>query len=199
MTTSPAPRPVRHPVRDRRPAAAAALAGVLVLGLAACTAPGSRDRAAAAQPDPGLAPGTVAAVEQPTPPLDPGTAGTEGLDPELAARFAAAQQAAAADGVELRLVSGSRTAEEQQALVDQAVEEHGVPEAYRWVLPPEDSAHVQGLAIDVGPTEGTYWLVEHGLEHGLCQTYANEVWHFELLPDGAEVCPEQHADASWAW
>lgn len=199
------PVPGRRRVPDRRPAAGLALAGALALGLAACTAPASGDRAAAATPDAGLAPGTVAAAEQPAaPPLDPGGAGTAepgtaGLDPELAARFAAAKEAAAADGVELRLVSGSRTAEEQQELVDQAVAKHGVPEAYRWVLPPEHSAHVTGLAIDVGPTEGTYWLVEHGLEHGLCQTYANEVWHFEMLPDGATECPEQHPDASWAW
>jgi LAS superfamily LD-carboxypeptidase LdcB len=67
------------------------------------------------------------------------------------------------------------------------------------VLPPETSAHVQGLAIDVGATQGAYWLAEHGLEFGLCQTYANEVWHFEKLPDGADTCPEQHPDSSWGW
>lgn len=191
MTTPPAISPVRR----RRAAALALTTGALVLGLAACAVPGARDRAAAAaEPAMPLAPASAAAL--PAPPQDTGSAG---LDAELAARFAAAQQAATADGIELRLVSGARTAEEQQALVDQAVDEHGVPEAYRWVLPPEASAHVTGLAIDVGPTEGTYWLVEHGLEHGLCQTYANEVWHFEKLPDGATACPEQHPDASWAW
>ncbi|WP_246855071.1 M15 family metallopeptidase [Cellulomonas sp. Y8] len=121
------------------------------------------------------------------------------MDADLAARFRAAQGAADAEGVELRVTSGKRTPEEQQRLVDDAVATHGVPEAYRWVLPPESSAHVQGLAVDVGPTEGAYWLAEHGVDFGLCQTYANEVWHFEKLPDGADACPEQHPDSSWGW
>jgi hypothetical protein len=197
MTISPAP----HQDQDhgRRRTAALALAGVLVLGVAACSAPVPGGRAAAVEPGPPLEPATTTPADAPAPPAPPEETGSGGLDRELAERFAAAQRAATADGIELRLVSGVRTAEEQQALVDQAIGKYGVPEAYRWVLPPEDSAHVQGLAIDVGPTEGTYWLVEHGLEHGLCQTYGNEVWHFELLPDGADTCPEQHADASWAW
>jgi D-alanyl-D-alanine dipeptidase len=191
--------PLAPPRTDRRRTATLALAGALVLGGTACTGPVPGDRAAAVDPAVPPAPATTTATDAPAPPSPPEETGVSGLDPELAERFAAAQRAAAADGIELRLVSGARTAEEQQVLVDQAVEKYGVPEAYRWVLPPEESAHVQGLAIDVGPTEGTYWLVEHGLEHGLCQTYANEVWHFELLPDGADTCPEQHADASWAW
>lgn len=197
MTPAPAAHPARRRPDRHRAAAALTLAGVLTLGLAGCALTGSPDRSAAAvEPAVPLAPGATAAAGAPDLPGDPGSAG---LDPELAARFAAAQQAATADGIDLWLVSGARTAEEQQQLVDQAIDQHGVPEAYRWVLPPEHSAHVTGLAIDVGPTEGTYWLVEHGLEHGLCQTYANEVWHFEMLPDGAAACPEQHTDASWAW
>lgn len=127
------------------------------------------------------------------------TGAAQGLDADLAARFAAAQTAAAADGVELTLTSGWRSAAEQQEVVDATLERYGTPEGYRWVLPPDESAHVQGLAIDVGPTAGAYWLQEHGLALGLCPTYANEVWHFEKLPDGATQCPEPHADASWAW
>ncbi|QZN84403.1 D-alanyl-D-alanine carboxypeptidase family protein [Cellulomonas sp. C5510] len=130
----------------------------------------------------------------------PGGAGdVTGLDAELQRRFDSAVAAAAADGVALTLTSGRRTAEEQQVLVDQAVARYGVPEAYRWVLPPDQSAHVRGLAVDVGPTDGALWLGEHGQELGLCRTYANEVWHFEMLPDGATTCPEQRPDSSWAW
>ena len=122
------------------------------------------------------------------------------LDPELARRFAAAQSAAAADGLTLTLTSGWRSAAEQQALVDDAVERYGsLEEARRWVLPPESSAHVQGTAIDVGPTEGALWLGEHGFELGLCRTYANEIWHFELLAEGATTCPELHPDSSSGW
>ena len=123
-----------------------------------------------------------------------------GLDPELERRFTAAQAAAAADGVALTLSSGWRSAAEQQALVDGAVERYGsVEEARRWVLPPESSAHVQGTAVDVGPTEGALWLGEHGFELGLCRTYLNEIWHFELLPDGADRCPDPHPDSSGGW
>ena len=83
-----------------------------------------------------------------------------GVDPELQRRFAVAQEAAAADGVMLTLTSGGRSAADQQAIVDDAVEKYGsLQEARRWVLPPESSAHVQGLAIDVGPTcTGALWL-----------------------------------------
>ena len=120
-----------------------------------------------------------------------------GLDPELERRFVVAQEAAAADGVSLTLTSGWRSAADQQELVDAAVERYGsVQEAHRWVLPPERSAHVRGTAIDVGPTDGALWLGEHGFELGLCRTYANELWHFEMLADGAERCPDPHADSS---
>jgi len=121
------------------------------------------------------------------------------LDPELAARFAAAQAAAFADGVELTLTSGWRSVADQEVLVAQTLDRYGDPEAHRWVLPPEHSAHVQGLAIDVGPTEGAYWLAQHGIDLGLCQTYTNEIWHYEKLPDGAGACPEPYPDSSWAW
>jgi len=123
-----------------------------------------------------------------------------GLDPELQRRFDAAQAAAAAEGVDLTITSGWRSADEQQRLVDEAIARYGsVDEAHRWVLPPETSAHVAGLAIDVGGTEGAYWLTEHGPEYGLCQTYANEVWHFEPLAAGATNCPEKLEDALWGW
>lgn len=139
------------------------------------------------------------ADEHAEPPAEPSAGAAQGLDAELAARFAAAQTAAAADGVELTLTSGWRSAAAQQEIVAATLERRGTPEGYRWVLPPEESAHVQGLAIDVGPTEGAYWLQEHGPALGLCPTYANEVWHFEKLPEGRTQCPEPHADASWAW
>jgi zinc D-Ala-D-Ala carboxypeptidase len=183
MTTD---QPHAHP---RRPARArhrgALLAGALVAGvLLLLLGHRALDPARAEDAAPG--------------PVVPTTA--TGLDAELERRFVAAQQAAAADGVTLTLTSGWRTAERQQELVDEAVARYGdAEEAHRWVLPPEESAHVRGLAVDVGPTEGALWLGEHGLEHGLCRTYANESWHFEMLPDGAQECPAMLADSSWAW
>ena len=123
-----------------------------------------------------------------------------GVDDELAARFVRAQSAGADAGVELTLTSGKRSEAEQQALVDAAVERYGSKaEAHRWVLPPDSSAHVQGLAVDVGPAAGARWLGKHGLDFGLCRAYANEAWHFEKLPEGRDTCPKMHEDSSSGW
>lgn len=123
---------------------------------------------------------------------------TDGLDPELLARFESARQQAAAEGV--TITSGRRTVEEQQELVEQAIARYGSEdEAHRWVLPPEVSAHVTGTAIDIGPTEGALWLGQHQEDFGLCLTYLNELWHFELVGAVEEPCPQPHEDASHGW
>lgn len=168
---------------------------VLVTGPAAGGPPGSDDL-----PTPG--PETAAEVKDAADPAPPsGTAaGVEGLDPDLAERVTKAIALARADGVELRVTSGRRTAREQQALVDDAVKRYGSErEAHRWVLPPEQSAHVRGLAVDMGPAAGARWLEDHALSLGLCRVYANEAWHFELLPDGAQRCPALLPDSSSGW
>ncbi len=58
------------------------------------------------------------------------------------------------------------------------------------MLPPDESSHVTGLAIDVGPAEHVHWLSEHGGRHDLCQVYAWEPWHFEYRPEwvNGDVC-----------
>ncbi len=123
-----------------------------------------------------------------------------GLDPVLQQRVDEAAAAAAAEGVELTITSGWRSAADQQLLVDEALARYGsAAEAHRWVLPPEISAHVRGLAIDVGPTEGALWLGEHGAGLGLCRVYANEVWHFEPLVEPGGDCPELLPDSSSGW
>jgi hypothetical protein len=60
---------------------------------------------------------------------------------------------------------------------------------------PQDP-HVTGKAVDVGPTDAAYWLAQHGARYGLCQIYANEIWHFERVIEPGETCPEQLPDAS---
>jgi zinc D-Ala-D-Ala carboxypeptidase len=123
-----------------------------------------------------------------------------GLDPELERRFEQARALAAEDGIELTLVSGWRSAEEQAQIVEEAIREHGSrAEAERWVLPPETSAHVAGTAIDVGPTDGALWLGEHGEALGLCRTYANEMWHFEAIIEPGGTCPPMHEDSRGGW
>ncbi|WP_051683785.1 M15 family metallopeptidase [Blastococcus sp. URHD0036] len=118
------------------------------------------------------------------------------LDPELRAAVQEAARAAAADGVVLRITSGWRSAELQQALFDAAVAEHGSVDAARaYVLQPDESEHVTGDAVDVGPTEAMYWLARHGSDWGLCQTYGNEAWHYELATEPGTACPPPLTDA----
>lgn len=124
---------------------------------------------------------------------------TAGLDPALARAYLAAQADAAQAGVPLSLTSGARSHSEQQALWQDGLRTYGSPEvARRWVLPPEESAHVRGQAIDVGPVQGAQWLEGNGSRYGLCRTYENEWWHFELATTPGGVCPPMVPDASWA-
>ncbi|WP_067821893.1 M15 family metallopeptidase [Nocardia inohanensis] len=125
------------------------------------------------------------------------SADTEGLDPLLATAFDRAAAEAAAQGVTLSITSGYRSPGQQQALWEDGIRTYGSPDAARrWVLPPEESTHVSGQAIDVGPREGAQWLEENGNRWGLCRTYDNEWWHFELATVPGAACPARLPDAS---
>jgi len=117
--------------------------------------------------------------------------GTTNLQPPMARAYRKAAAAAAKAGHPMWIRSGWRSAEFQQILFDRAVAKYGTrTEAAKWVLPPEDSAHVQGLAVDVQPLGAARWLQAHGTAYGLCRTYANEWWHFELIAIGpVNACP----------
>jgi len=68
-------------------------------------------------------------------------------------------------------------------------------EAARWVATPTTSPHVLGQAIDIGRSDATAWLAEHGARYGLCQIYDNEPWHYELRPEAiTHGCPPRYAD-----
>jgi hypothetical protein len=149
-----------------------------------------------------------AAVTAPTPsfqPLRPAPAvvtpnaigDVDHLTPTLRSAIRRAMAAAAGEGVELRVTSGWRSRKQQQELYDEAVAKYGSPEVARqWVLPPGESAHVRGEAVDVGPAEGARWLETNGVRFGLCRRYANESWHFERLAAAkGSKCPplEPHA------
>ena len=118
------------------------------------------------------------------------------LTPTLTSALEQAAQDAADDGVVLTITSGRRTVEEQQRLWEAAVAEHGSEqEARRWVLPPAESSHVTGEAVDVdGPSAD--WLLQHGWVYGLCQTYANEWWHLEAVGTPGQPCPAPRPDAA---
>lgn len=151
---------------------------------------------------PALLAGTVAAPATHAVPvvqweLVGAAAGTEGLDPALVVAYTLAEDAAHAAGVPLWINSGYRTHAEQQALWEDGIATYGSPdEARRWVLPPEESTHVAGHAVDVGPRVGAQWLEVHGNRWGLCRTYQNEWWHFELATLPGAPCPPLRADAS---
>jgi zinc D-Ala-D-Ala carboxypeptidase len=54
---------------------------------------------------------------------------------------------------------------------------------------------VSGDAVDIGPSDATAWLSEHGAEYGLCQIYGNERWHYELRSEAVDQgCPAMYAD-----
>lgn len=119
------------------------------------------------------------------------------LTPDLRRALHAATADARAAGVVLRVNSGWRSARYQRQLFRRAVRTYDdAAVARRYVLPPERSAHVRGRAVDVGPTDAAVWLEQHGAAYGLCRTYANELWHFELATVPGGTCPAARADAT---
>lgn len=124
--------------------------------------------------------------------------GTAGLEPALAEAYSSAYRAAAANGVVLSITSGKRSWSEQQWLWEDGIARYGSPAAARrWVLPPAESTHVSGAAVDVGPWQGAAWLQANGNRWGLCRTFDNEWWHFELVTAPGGACPPTVPDASF--
>jgi hypothetical protein len=118
------------------------------------------------------------------------------LDPALLGELRQAAAAAADDGVEFTVNSGWRSAAYQDQLLREAVAEYGSEEqAARWVATAETSLHVSGDAVDIGPSDAAEWLSEHGAGYGLCPTYDNEPWHYELRADAVDHgCPAPYAN-----
>lgn len=121
------------------------------------------------------------------------------IHPLLQSRFKAAQLSAAREGVNLFLTSGFRSEERQATLFADAVKKYGSEtEAAKWVLPPKNSHHPDGLAIDVnypGDRAGAKWLEVNGDRFGLCRVYANEWWHFEGVIAPGGDCPKMAPNA----
>jgi hypothetical protein len=136
------------------------------------------------------------AIPDSTTVFDSPVPGVANLDPDLLRAVRQAATAAAADGVGFFVDSGWRSPAYQQHLLNEAVSKYGsLEEAERWVATPSTSAHVKGQAIDIGPSNATAWLSEHGAQYGLCRIYGNEPWHYELRPEaGDHGCPAMYAD-----
>ncbi|UBU13014.1 D,D-peptidase/D,D-carboxypeptidase VanY-N [Nonomuraea gerenzanensis] len=114
---------------------------------------------------------------------------TEGA---LAAFTAARTEALWRHGQLIGLTSGYRDPVVQQRMFDEEVRRSGSPAAARMlVLPPAQSSHVKGIALDVRPHEGARWLEEHGARYDLYRMYDNEWWHFEYRPDCGGTPPRR--------
>ncbi|WP_435108406.1 M15 family metallopeptidase [Nocardiopsis synnemataformans] len=119
------------------------------------------------------------------------------LDGALLEAVQEAARDARGEGIVLHVTSGWRSEAYQRHLLDEAVLDHGSrEEARRLVSTPEESRHVTGEAIDIGPTDAADWLIRRGSAYGLCQVYANEMWHFELLTEPGGNCPDLLPDAA---
>ena len=122
----------------------------------------------------------------------------DNLDPDLRAAVEAATRAARDDGVELSITSGWRSRDHQERLFDAAVSKYGSEEeagaTSRRPTPRGTSPATRSTSVRPTPTS---WLSQHGADYGLCQIYANEVWHFELATTPGGQCPEMYPDSSY--
>jgi len=108
------------------------------------------------------------AAEQPT-----------GMRADVAAAWLIVAAAGEAQGITVCLADGKRSRAQQQATYDDYVVQYGQAMADQYVLPPEKSAHVLGLAVDVQPYAAYTWLERTRGQLGFCRIYDNEAWHFE--------------------
>lgn len=119
------------------------------------------------------------------------------LDPALRDAMRQAEAAAVIDGVSFQVTSGWRSSQYQQWLLDDAIELYKSEQVARqFVATPERSSHVTGHAVDIAPVDAQFWLIQNGARFGICQTYANERWHFELATTPGGICPEMKTDAA---
>ncbi|MFF1692726.1 M15 family metallopeptidase [Streptomyces sp. NPDC058257] len=136
------------------------------------------------------------AVPDGTTVFDDGVPAVAKLDPELLEALRQAAKNAEGDGVRFSVNSGWRSPEYQDQLLREAVTKYGSEaEAARWVATAKTSPHVSGEAVDIGRSNATAWLSEHGPDYGLCQIYRNEPWHYELRSEAIDDgCPQMYTD-----
>ena len=119
------------------------------------------------------------------------------LDPPLLTAIQDAARKAATEGIDIQITSGWRSRGFQQRLLDDAVGDYGgIEAAGQFVASPDVSKHVEGKAVDIAPVEADRWLIANGSQFGLCQIYANELWHFELAVDSQGRCPPLKPNAA---
>lgn len=135
----------------------------------------------------------------------------ESVDSRIYPELQAMMDDARLAGYDPEVVSGYRTSEKQQQLLDEKISEfcdqgYGRSEAKRqalqWVAEPGTSEHQLGLAVDInGSTYDTYlWLEENCCNYGFIYRYpadktditgiAHEEWHYRYV--GKEAATEIH-------
>ncbi len=90
------------------------------------------------------------------------------MRPDVAAAFDRMERAAAADGVDLIVVSGYRSNAEQAALFAERPDP-------RWVAPPGRSLHRLATELDLGPSAAYGWLAANAGRFHFAQRYAWEL------------------------
>lgn len=116
--------------------------------------------------------------------------GVANLDPALRKAVQQAETAMKADGIRMQVTTGWRSKKYQEELLEKAIRQYGSKKkALEYVADPDESHHVTGHAVDIGPTDADDWLNRKGNRYGLCQTLSNEIWHFELVTKPGDSCP----------
>jgi zinc D-Ala-D-Ala carboxypeptidase len=176
---------------------------VLMLASVGAAAPAVADPGTGSQDTTVIGPSTDETSEGGLPdgqrlsPFDLSSPAVNRLDPALLDAIERAADRADAEGVTIGLTSGWRSPEFQQQLFDDAVARYGSADiASQYVASPQVSKHVVGKAVDVGPANADDWLIRNGGAFGLCQIYANEIWHFELASDHGGACPPLRPNAA---
>lgn len=129
------------------------------------------------------------------------------MDYRAANYFLDMKEAAAADGIELTVISAKRSRQYQKQLFDKEVEsfiakgmsdEEAFEAAREWVALPGESEHNSGLAVDLNNLDESFeesdafkWLSEHAHEYGFILRYPKdkvgitgvqyEPWHYRFI------------------
>src|SRR3954467_8232141 len=93
------------------------------------------------------------------------------MRPDVALAFDRMAEAAAADGVNLIVVSGFRSNAEQAKLF-------AAPPDPKWVARPGQSLHRLGTELDLGPAGAYGWLARNAGRFHFVQRYSWEPWHY---------------------
>jgi D-alanyl-D-alanine carboxypeptidase len=113
-----------------------------------------------------------------------------GLRDDVLPQFTSLKAKAAAEKITLCLQDGKRSTRQQQAQFDEYVTKFGSYEqARKYALPPAESMHVKGVAIDIQPLASAAWIEQSAGKYGWCRRYENEPWHFEYNPEYVKGCP----------